>query len=335
MALGNVPGQERTRRLLKQMVRQGNIPHAILFSGMAGIGKLAVAREFAKVINCLNPRDDDCCDECNSCRKINDGHHPDVIPVQSDGTFIKLDQIKELRERVRFRPFEGKFRIIIIQEAHKLKEEAGNALLKLLEEPPKHNVFILTALEPQMLLSTIVSRCCHVRLQPLDDAWILRHLTDSFQVKPELAQALARLSGGSIERAERLAEGDQILHWKEIVERLQSLDHMDMIDFFLMTAQWAQKKEDLEQDLECVKLWVRDLLLSRLIGDYSRAFGQTSGFSDTAGEVSAEDLFRLYDEVEEAITRLRQNANRQLILEGVCLAIKDVIYGKSCWHSLS
>ncbi len=335
MSLSKIPGQERTKHLLKQMVLQGNVPHALLFTGMAGTGKLAVARELSKAINCLDPRDGDSCDECISCRKIDGGNHPDAVLVQSDGTFIKLDQIRELRERVRFRPFEGKIRAIIIQDAHKLKEEAGNALLKLLEEPPGHNVFMLTALEPQMLLPTIVSRCCHVRLQPMEDAWIQQQLTESLHVEPELARALAALSGGSIETARRFVESDQLQHWKDIVERLQGLDRMDVLDLFVMTAQWAQKKEDLDQDLECVKLWVRDLLLTRLIGDYSRVFQQVATGSDTASEVSTADLFKLYDLVEEAITRLRQNANRQLILEGVCLTIKDVLYGKGCWHSLS
>src|SRR5208337_3552670 len=169
MALADIAGQKRAMRFLKRLLQKDAIPHAFLFSGMAGAGKFAAAKEFAKALNCLYPQDYDSCEACDSCNKLEKGLHPDLVLIRSEGVFIKLEQVRDLLKRFRFRPFEGKFRVVIIQDAQKLMEPAANAMLKILEEPPKANIFILLATESQMLLPTMVSRCCQVRFQPLED----------------------------------------------------------------------------------------------------------------------------------------------------------------------
>jgi DNA polymerase-3 subunit delta' len=334
MSLQNVPGQSRAKRFLKQLIRRGHVPHALLFSGMAGIGKLAVAREFAKVLNCQNLQDEDCCDRCTSCRKIHEGLHPDVIWVESEGTIIKVGQIRSLQERLRFRPFEGRWRVVVIQDTQNLRDEAGNAFLKLLEEPPKNNLFLLLVLEPQMLLPTIVSRCCHLRFQPLKDTWIEEQLIHLHNISPSTAKQLVLLAEGSFERARRLLETDRLTHWQKILKQVRKLNEFPIIDLLLLTARWAKESEDLEQDLECIKLWVRDLLLSRLVGEYHSILQPDGGSQEVFSTVPLENLFRLYNQIEQSLQHLRQNANKQLTLEGVCLAVKEDLYGQSSWGSL-
>jgi len=335
MALKDIFGQERAKRFLKQLLTLGKLPHAVLFSGMQGIGKLTLAREFAKLLNCLNPQYSDCCDACASCLKIRDGHHPDLVWVKSDGAYIKLDQVRNLKQRLSFRPFEGKWRIVIIEDAQDLREEAGNALLKLLEEPPKQNLFVLTTLEPQMLLPTIVSRCCHVRLQPLEEIWIESYLRDTQGLPPSQAQTIATMAEGSLERAKWLAEPARMVHMNEVLENISKLRELSMVDFFPLTAQWAKGSADLEQDLECIKLWLRDLVLSRLVTGHNPMLQTDEPTLKQARKVSVESLLSLFVDIENAHLRLRQNANKQLTLEGVCLAIKESLYGESGWNSLS
>ena len=330
-----IPGQDRAKRFLKRLALKGDIPHAFLFSGMAGIGKGAAALEFAKALNCLAPLGGDCCDGCAACLKIAGGNHPDVVTVQSDGVFIKIDQVRELRERLRFRPFEGKRRVVIIQDAQKLKEEAGNALLKVLEEPPGQNVFVLLVLEPQMLLPTVVSRCCHVRFQPLDQGIVSDYLESAMGLDSGRAGEVARLSGGSLERARQLGEEGRAANWKRIVENLERLDNLPVFELFSLTAQWARTREELEEDLECIKLWVRDIILFRLAGDYPLVFGLGEKTREAARSIPAESLFVLYNEIEQAMSSLRLNANLQLTIERVCLAVKDCLYGNGSWDSLS
>ena len=122
MAWQNVPAQPRAIRFLRQMVLRQRVSHALLLTGMAGIGKSALAKEFAKLVNCRDPQDGNCCDACDACRKIDGGMHPDVITLAPEGQFFKVEQIRGLQGQLRFRPFEGRMRVIIIQDGHLLLE---------------------------------------------------------------------------------------------------------------------------------------------------------------------------------------------------------------------
>lgn len=318
-----------------RLIQKETVPHAFLFSGMPGTGKLAAAREFAKALDCFEPRDSDCCGRCASCRKMEEGVHPDLILVRSEAAFIKLDQVRELRERFRFRPFEGKWRIVIIEDAQKLREEAANAILKILEEPPAGNAFILLAPEPQMLLPTIVSRCCHVRFQPLAEEVVAEAMERESGLGPERAAEVARLSAGSLSRARWLAEADRIGGWKKVLENIEKLKELAILDFFPMISEWVKNRESTEQDLECIRLWVRDLVLFRLACGHPRTFDLDGGTKEALRDIPAERLFLLYRNIEQALRNLKVNANPQLTLEGVCLAIKDSLYGKGDWNPFS
>ncbi len=337
MSLENITGQPRAKRFLKQIQRRDHIPHALLFTGMAGIGRKRMAREFSKALNCLAPRDFDACDECAQCRKMAGGRHPDFLWIESETTVIKIDQIRGMRDRLRFRPFEGKWRVVVIEDAQKLKEEAANSLLKILEEPPGRNLFILLTLEPRMLLPTIVSRCCHVRFQPLEDSFIEHFLVTDRGMSEAMAREAARLAGGSLERAAWWAESDRVSRWRGVLEKVRKLRGLDMFDFFNLMAEWTKTSEDLEQDLECIKLWLRDLIISLLTEDEAgAAFGPGAMAEDMLPESgSVMDLFLLYDETEAAMRHLKQYANKQLTLEGVCLAIKGKLYGEGNWNTFS
>jgi DNA polymerase III subunit delta' len=353
VALTDIHGQQRVIRFLKQLLKKEAVPHAFLFSGMTGVGKFAAAKEFAKALNCLNPLDYDSCGDCGSCHKLKEGLHPDLIHITSEGVFIKLEQIRELMKRFRFRPFEGKFRVVIIQDAQRLMDAAANAMLKILEEPPKANIFILLATESQMLLPTIVSRCCQVRFQPLDDEIVAEWLAREGDFSPDQAAGIARLAAGSLEKARWFSEEERMAGWKKVVEKLENLDRLSILDFFPMVSDWAKNRETAEQDLEFIKLWVRDLILFRVTG--AQSFGQALPPSKTAANpaggptaltfglngrtkeaarsVPPERLFFLYHNVEQAMQGLKVNANLQMTLEGVCLAIKDTLYGKGSWNS--
>ncbi|OIP91819.1 MAG: DNA polymerase III subunit delta' [Syntrophobacteraceae bacterium CG2_30_61_12] len=335
MALGDLPAQDRVKRFLGLLVRTGRLPHALLFSGLPGIGKKAAALEFAKLVNCLELPErpgpaaapPDCCDVCASCHKITAGTHPDLIRIARDGTYIKLAQIQELRGRLRYNPVAARRRVIIIEDAQDLKEEAGNALLKLLEEPPRRNLFLLLAPEPQMLLGTIVSRCCHLRFQPLPEAWIERRLIEDHQVDQAAAAHIARLSGGSLSQARLWAEPDRLARRQEVFRRIGTLKGQSMMDFFALTEKWAKEDGDLEQDLDCIKFWLRELLHSRIRKSSSAGQRGPGELRDLGAGLAAEAIFRLHAELDRACRGLRRFANKQLTLEGVLLTLKEVLDG--------
>ncbi|WP_170180234.1 DNA polymerase III subunit delta' [Desulfoglaeba alkanexedens] len=334
MSFESVPGQPRAKRFLQRLVMNGTIPHALLLTGMKGIGKRALAEAFAKLLNCLAPSPAGACDRCASCTKIEKGLHPDILRVVRDGAFIKLDQVRDLRERLRFMPSEGRFRVVVLEDAQDLKEEASNALLKILEEPPAQNVFILMALEPQMLLPTIVSRCCHVRCQPLDEDWIARHLAATYRIGDDQARKIARLSFGSLDRAAWWVEADRMDRLRQVLERIARLKAASVLDVFSMAAAWSKESEDLEQDMECIKFWLREKIMVGLEGSGDpEIFAAAS--AEATGRLSIEALLELYQAIEETARRLRQHANRQLALEGAGLKIRDLLNGKSCRYTLS
>lgn len=334
MAFSDVSGQERAKRFLVRIARSGHIPHALLFSGLAGIGKEACALEFAKLVNCSSPTPTDNCGHCSSCRKITTGSSPDLVRVSRDGAFIKLDQVRELKDRVRFRPYENRWRVIIIQDAQHLREEAGNALLKILEEPPAGNIFILTALEPQMLLPTIVSRCCHIRLQPLEARIVEERLITDHGVAPEKARGIAELCEGSLERALWYTEKNRFARWEFLKTVINKLESTTVSGFFSLAAEWVQGSEDFEHDLEWFRLWLRELTTACFVDTSVRAPGTLVEPGDALCRIRPEDLFELYDHIEKALQHLRLNANKLLVAEGVCFAIREKLYGQSDWNPL-
>lgn len=170
MSWSAIVGQPMAVRLLRQAITFNKVAHAYLFVGPQGVGKRLTAMELAKSLNCLSPRSDgSACDSCVSCRKIaaEPPTHPDLVVVMPDGRFIKTDQMRELQSEMYARPTEGRARVAIIDGAERLNAEAGNRVLKLLEEPPPFAVFVLLTHNLAGVLPTIVSRCQIVNFPPL------------------------------------------------------------------------------------------------------------------------------------------------------------------------
>ena len=153
-----IVGQDAVTRTLKRQVTTGRIAHAYLFCGTRGTGKTSAAKVLARAINCLNPRDGDPCGECEICRTLRQENSMDVVEIDAASN-NGVDEIRDLREKVKYPPALTKYKVYIIDEVHMLSTGAFNALLKTLEEPPKHAVFILATTEPQRLPATILSRC--------------------------------------------------------------------------------------------------------------------------------------------------------------------------------
>ena len=153
-----VVGQEHITTTLKNAIKNNRIAHAYIFTGPRGVGKTTTARILAKTLNCLNPKDNEPCNECEMCKSIQSTQSLDIIEI--DGASNRgIDEIRTLRESVKYAPTKGKYKVYIIDEVHMLTKESFNAFLKTLEEPPSHTIFIFATTDIHKVPLTIISRC--------------------------------------------------------------------------------------------------------------------------------------------------------------------------------
>ena len=194
--LGNSP----VRDLMRQSLSDGRLPSSLLFAGIAGVGKGTLAHFLSKAANCRKLQND-FCDECGSCRKIEQGVYPDVRTYAPDGAFIKIDQMRDLIREVFFKPFEGRRRVFVIDQAHRLRLEAANALLKTLEEPPETSLLILVTDSPNDLPGTLRSRCQRIQFHPFSPAELESILQQRSIYPTRDLPLVGRISRGSLGKA--------------------------------------------------------------------------------------------------------------------------------------
>ena len=322
MSFAEIIGQSRIIRLLRRALAQDLLPHAFLFTGMEGVGKKLTALTLAKVVNCQEGASGDCCDRCISCRKAASGNHPDIDIIEREGPFIKIEQIRALKHRLRFKPLEGRYRVTVIINSQYLKVEAANALLKVLEEPPENNLIILTAFETTGLLPTIVSRCLHLSFQPLATVEISAHLCKTHSIAPERAAVIARLAGGSLSRAMALLDEKQISRRNWILETVAEIHKSRIPDLLAATNSWKGDNLDLQQDLEWLKTWIRDLLVQQFEATESVGL-LNSDLADKvetlASHMKSHHLLQIFDLVCTVQEAIGYNVNRRLSLETLLL----------------
>ncbi|MBD3289513.1 DNA polymerase III subunit delta' [candidate division KSB1 bacterium] len=290
-------GQERIKETLTRSLEKRRIPHALLFHGAEGVGKESMALELAAALIC---QQDEyfACGECSDCKRISQLSHPDVIyifPAMKSITpqehkdiissiarnpylrlnpwanpSISIDQIRELKRVSSMTSFENKGRVVIIAEAHHMRTEAANSLLKILEEPPGKMTIILTSSQPNMLLSTIMSRCQALRFGTIGWQEIEQALVERQQVDAEKAQLVAKLSFGSYRRALEMLDEDLDQKRHQVLDILRTVIRSDLDR--LMLAEKLVRSEDkkaIKDLLAILLLWFRDALI------YSQGNGGT------------------------------------------------------------
>src|ERR1700688_3439831 len=198
----DVVGQQHVTRTLSNAIQSGRVAHAYIFSGARGVGKTTTARIIAKALNCAKGPAAEPCNECDSCREIRLGNSLDVLEIDAAST-RGIDQIRELREMVRYAPAGGRYKLVILDEAHALTNEASNALLKTLEEPPDKVIFVMATTEPENLADTIRSRSQHFHFRALSFSEIANALEqicvkEKLTAEPGAIGVMARAAEGSL-----------------------------------------------------------------------------------------------------------------------------------------
>jgi DNA polymerase III subunit delta' len=334
-AFTDIHDQEAPIAGLLALIERRAIPHALLFTGIDGIGKGTVARRFAMAVNCSERPKGEMdrlpCGVCRSCRRIEGGLHPDVLQVKPQGAFIRIDQIRALCDTLALKPYEAGVRLAILQDAQALNPEAGNALLKVLEEPPDGTVLILTATQTSDLLSTIVSRCRRIRFNPLRRQTIAALLQEGLlgqrqPTAPDLANAVAAMASGSYAKAIKMATGDWAARRGWVLAGLGLLkpvtrDHLPIGHLLAYAEQLVKAKAHLDDALELIKTWLRDLVVVKYAPNQVLHQDLMAGLPTPGLGFSDRELLARYEAVEAAQRALKGNANARLCIETLVLRL--------------
>lgn len=260
------------------------------------------------------------CGTCRSCRKIDSGNHPDIIRIDPAGQFIRIDQIRTLCDILSMKPYEADTRVVIIRCAHTMNPSASNALLKMLEEPPARTMLILTALQTTDLLPTIVSRCQHIRFNPIPRNTLTGFLHTEHGVDTDRARVIAAMANGSMTRAVDMATTDWV-HQRNWLIEASGLDQpAKMVSqqtavLLAFTEKLARERKTLPSRLEMLKFWLRDLIIFPFEPNRIINIDLKESIAHAAGQLPLPALMIGYQAIQQAEKNLQANANVRLTLE--------------------
>ncbi|MDA3792687.1 MAG: DNA polymerase III subunit gamma/tau [Elusimicrobia bacterium] len=337
-----VIGQEHITRTLQNAIKLNKTAHAYLFTGPRGIGKTSSARIFAKAVNCKEKEGVEPCNECSICREITSGDSLDVVEIDAASN-TGVDNIRELRENVKFAPSTSKYKIYIIDEVHMLSKSAFNAILKTLEEPPSHVIFIMATTEPEKVLDTVVSRCQTFNFKLISNKKIMDTLKDiaekeKIKYDSEGLWMIARAAAGSMRDAQSIM--DQVLSYSQnkidsgyIAEILGLIPREVMFEY-----SYSIKDKDVNKSLKLTEklvndgynitrlfdellLHFRNIMFAKVFKESSELMGFDRDYSDNLSEASKdfskEHLVWMVEFIGKNAGRIKYSQNPQIVLDTV------------------
>ena len=344
----DVIGQEHITITLKNAIEKNRLGHAYIFSGPRGTGKTTTARLLAKMVNCRDPKDGNPCNECVSCREITEGRSLDVLEI--DGASNRgIDSIRDLREQVKYPPTVGKYKVYIIDEFHQITKDAFNALLKTLEEPPKHILFIFATTELHKVLPTILSRCQRFEFKriPLVQVMdLLRNIAkqEGIAIDDDSLLLIAKKGDGSIRDSESILEqviafSNEDISYESILnilgvireevyfsmfnalENAQADKALEIIDEMLMHGY------DLTEFVSMFSIFLRDLYMVKAHGSadiLNTTENLKKEYAELAKGQDTHELIRMLSIVNDELPRISRSSNTKILVETLFIKLSNL-----------
>ena len=339
-----VIGQEHITKTLQNQIINGQIGHAYLFTGSRGTGKTSVAKIFAKSVNCLNPKFGSACGECENCKRLEQENDINIIEIDAASN-NKVDDIREIRDKVKFMPVGAKYKVYIIDEVHMLSDSAFNALLKTLEEPPSYVIFVLATTEVHKLPQTILSRCIRFDFRLVSTENLVRQLTKVFESEgikydEESLKIIAAAGEGSVRDTLSIADSIAAYCQGDITKEktlavLGTTDHALIIDFFDKVQDKdvggvLAKIDEIEKDGKNLAVFAKDLskharnlLVCKSCENASEILNLPDDvfamYDEQAKKFEEKDLIRYMQVFSSAESEIRYALSVRLLLETTCL----------------
>ena len=323
----DIVGNEQIIEHLQNAISMGKVSHAYIINGPQLSGKMMIAEAFARALQCEKEGTDGC-GECKSCHQADDHNHPDIIYVSHEKpNNISVDDIRtQLNNDIVIKPYSSKYKIYIVDEAEKMNQQAQNALLKTIEEPPAYAVIMLLTTNADSFLQTILSRCITLNLKAVKEDVIRDYLMKHYQIPDYQADVCAAFSQGNVGKAVQLASSEDFGELKaSVLQLVKRLDDIDLYEFGGAIKQIGEYKLQINDYFDLITIWFRDVL-------YMKATNDVNGliFKDEVYDIKRQAAKRSYQGIEiilkaldNAKLRLNANVNFDLTLELLLLTIKE------------
>ncbi len=324
--LKDIIGHESIILHMQNAITSGKISHAYILHGEEGMGKKLLAGTFAKILQC-EEQGILSCNKCKSCLQIDTGNHPDIIWVTHEKASIGVEDIRiQLNADIQVKPYNSPYKIYIIDDADKLTEQAQNALLKTIEEPPEYAIVLLLVRNISILLPTILSRCVILNLKPVDKLEIKEFLMEKHQVPDYIAEVAAAFSGGNVGKAIKYASSEEFEQLKSnVLHILKYIDEMELHEVISGLKTLNATKNNIEDYIDLMILWYRDVLMFKATMDPDLLLykEELTYIKNQAKLRSYEGIDKIISAMEKAKIRLKANVNFDIAIELMLLTIKE------------
>ena len=320
-------GHENIIKQLKNAISGDKVSHAYILNGEDGAGKNVLAMAFAKALLCEKGMAE-ACNECHFCKQVESGNNPDLIYVTHEKpNSIGVEDVREqLVEDIQIKPYNGRYKVYIVDEAEKMTVQAQNAILKTIEEPPAYSVILFLTNNSEIFLPTIISRCILFNLRPLRESEIMEYLIAKFRIPEYEAKICASYAQGKLGRGIKLASSEEFAQIKdEVIKLVNNVYSYDIADLIEAVKHVSDYKISVNEYIDLLQMWYRDVLLFKVTKDPNSLIfaDEINGIRKQASRSSYEGLERILYGLDVAKARLKANVNFELTIELMLLTIKE------------